>query len=79
MTGRAGLSKDIRDRILNHAKSDVSAVHHDRHDYLAEKRAAMDVWNAYLVQMLERRSAAPQQCWAFRRRYIHGRRGWRPR
>jgi hypothetical protein len=59
MTARAGLSKDIRDRIQNHAKSDVSAVHYDMYDYLVEKRAAMQVWNAYLTKMLASRPGAP--------------------
>lgn len=42
--GSIGLSKDIRDRIQNHAMSDVSSKHYDHYDYLDEKRAALDKW-----------------------------------
>lgn len=42
--GEAGISKDIRDRIQNHALNDVSSKHYDRYDYLTEKRRALDTW-----------------------------------
>lgn len=54
LAGRAGLSKDIRDRIQNHAKADVSSLHYDRYDYLEEKRAAMKKWDAFLAKILLR-------------------------
>ena len=44
----AGLSKEIRDRIQNHALQDVSSRHYDRHDYLNEKRQALEIWEAKL-------------------------------
>lgn len=52
LAGAAGLSKDIRDRIQNHALTDVSAKHYDRYDYLREKRKAMDVWDETLRRIL---------------------------
>jgi integrase len=53
LSGDAGLSKEIRDRLQNHAKmSDISAKHYDRFDYLAERRAAMAKWAAYLDLVL---------------------------
>lgn len=52
LSGAAGLSKEIRDRMQNHARSDVSSRHYDRYDYLAEKRAAMEAWEAYLDRIL---------------------------
>ena len=53
LAGDAGLSKEIRDRLQNHAKmSDISAKHYDRFDYLTERRAAMAKWAAYLDLML---------------------------
>ena len=52
LTGKAGITKDIRDRLQNHALQDVSSQHYDRYDYLKEKRAAMDVWNDYLYGIL---------------------------
>jgi hypothetical protein len=60
MAGRAGVSKDIRDRIQNHAKNDVPAVHYALYDYLPEKKAALDVWNAYLARTLASRPGAPE-------------------
>lgn len=44
LSGHAGLSKENRDRLQNHASKDVSSVHYDRYDYLKEKRAAMEQW-----------------------------------
>lgn len=42
--GIAKLSKEIRDKLQNHAQRDVSSVHYDRYDYLDEKREAMVKW-----------------------------------
>lgn len=36
LMGEAGISKEIRDRIQNHALNDVSSKHYDRYDYLPE-------------------------------------------
>jgi integrase len=47
LAGQAGISKDDRDRLQNHAQRDVSSVHYDRYDYLNEKRKAMDVWTEW--------------------------------
>ncbi len=46
--GELGISKEIRDRINNHALNDVSSKHYDRYDYLPEKRGALDIWSNYL-------------------------------
>lgn len=56
LTGKAGITKDIRDRLQNHALQDVSSLHYDRYDYLKEKRAAMETWNDYLVGILNKNS-----------------------
>jgi len=48
LMGKAGIDKQLRDRIQNHALQDVSSRHYDRYDYLAEKRQGMKVWNDYL-------------------------------
>lgn len=42
--GEAGISKEIRDRIQNHALNDVSSEHYDRYDYLTEKRRVLEIW-----------------------------------
>ena len=46
--GEVGLSKEIRDRIQNHALNDVASKHYDMWDYVPEKREAMDRWGARL-------------------------------
>jgi integrase len=48
--GMAGLSKEIRDRLLNHASSDVSSKHYDRYLYLYEKLEALQKWEDYLLK-----------------------------
>jgi integrase len=52
LAGKAGLSKDIRDKIQDHAQNDVSSAHYDRYDYLNEKRAAMNQWGDYLSRII---------------------------
>jgi len=53
LAGDAGLSKDMRDKLQNHArKFDISSRHYDRYDYLFERRAAMAKWAAYLDLVL---------------------------
>lgn len=42
--GELGIDKSIRDRIQNHALTDVSSKHYDRYDYLPEKREALEIW-----------------------------------
>jgi hypothetical protein len=48
LAGVAGITKEMRDRLQNHAMGDVSSRHYDRYDYLPERRAAMAKWAAYL-------------------------------
>lgn len=50
--GELGLSKEIRDRLHNHALNDVSSKHYDRYDYLPEKTKAINAWGEYLEQIL---------------------------
>jgi integrase len=52
LAGDAGISKEMRDRLQNHTKSDVSSKFYDRYDMLAEKRADMAKWAAYLELVL---------------------------
>ncbi len=52
-TGEIGISKEIRDRIQNHALDDVSAKHYDYYEYLPEKREAMDKWDNHLKALLK--------------------------
>jgi hypothetical protein len=52
LAGAAGIFKETRDRLQNHALRDVSARHYDRWDYMPEKREAMRVWSQFLDQIL---------------------------
>lgn len=57
--GFVGLSKEVRDRIQNHALHDVSSKHYDRYNYLNEKRIALYEWEKYLITLLERVRQSP--------------------
>jgi len=48
-----GIPKEHRDRVLNHVPADVGSKHYDRHDYLAEKRAALTCWNDALAAIVK--------------------------
>ena len=48
LMGAAGISKEMRDRLQNHATSDVSTKHYDRYDYWREKSAAASTWERWL-------------------------------
>jgi integrase len=54
-TGRTGLARlgikvDIAERILNHARERMEATY-DVHDYIDEKREALDKWAKYLAEL----------------------------
>lgn len=44
-----GISKDTRAQIQSHGLGGVQDRHYDRHDYMAEKRRALDAWAAWLT------------------------------
>ena len=44
------ISREIRNRLQGHGMTDVGSVYYDRHDYLAEKRQAMEVWAERLIR-----------------------------
>jgi integrase len=48
MLARLGISKDIRAQLLSHGLGGVQQRHYDRHEYMAEKRAALVAWEAKL-------------------------------
>ena len=54
LAGKAGVSKEIRDRIQNHALQDVSSKAYDRWNYMPEKRAGMKKWDKFVRGMLAR-------------------------
>ena len=51
--GQIGISKEMRDRIQNHALTDVSTKHYDRYDYMTEKRQAMNKWSRKLGSIIK--------------------------
>lgn len=53
LAGKAGVSKEIRDRLQNHALQDVSSKSYDRWNYMPEKRTAMDKWNQFITTLLQ--------------------------
>ncbi len=55
LAGKAGLSKEIRDRLQNHTLQDVSSKSYDRWNYMPEKRAAMKKWNVFLRALLNKK------------------------
>jgi integrase len=55
LAGKAGVSKDIRDRIQNHALQDVSSKNYDRWTYMPEKRAAMKRWDKFVTSLLSKK------------------------
>ena len=55
LTGKAGIPKEVRDRLQNHALQDVSSKHYDRWNYMAEKRAGMAKWDKFVRAMLAKK------------------------
>ena len=49
--GKLGISRFIIARILNHADRTVTGIY-DRHEYLDEKRHALDAWATYLANLI---------------------------
>jgi hypothetical protein len=54
LAGKAGVSKEIRDRLQNHTLQDVSSKSYDRWNYMPEKRAGMKKWDAWVTKLLAR-------------------------
>jgi integrase len=51
MLASMGISKDTRAQLLSHGISGVQAVHYDRHEYMNEKRAALDAWEQRIAEV----------------------------
>ena len=52
MLAGLGISRDHRAVLLSHGLSGVQQAHYDRHDYLAEKRSALVLWEKHLTGLL---------------------------
>lgn len=55
LAGKAGLSKEIRDRLQNHTLQDVSSKSYDRWNYMPEKGAAMARWDKFVCDLLAKK------------------------
>jgi integrase len=55
LAGQAGVPKEIRDRIQNHALQDVSSKSYDRWNYMREKRAGMAKWDKFVRAILAKK------------------------
>lgn len=56
LAGKAGVPKEIRDRIQNHALQDVSSKNYDRWTYMPEKRAGMARWDRFVRASLAKKT-----------------------
>ena len=55
---RLGVAPHVADKILNHQSGTISGVAavYQRHEFLAERRVALDLWGAHVDQLLSERS-----------------------
>ena len=51
---RLGVAPHVADKILNHQAGTISGVAavYQRHDFLVERRAALDLWGAHVDRVL---------------------------
>ena len=56
LAGKAGVSKEIRDRLQNHTLQDVSSKSYDRWNYMPEKRDGMSKWDSFVAALLSKKS-----------------------
>jgi integrase len=47
-----GVAREDRLAVLAHAQDDVHGVHYDKHDRFAEKRRALEAWEAHLADIV---------------------------
>lgn len=49
-----GISKDLRAQLQSHGLGGIQARHYDQYEYMDEKRAALETWEAFLNGLLKR-------------------------
>jgi hypothetical protein len=49
-----GVSKEDRDAVMNHVRSDVGSKHYDLYERAKEKRQALTLWDAAVREILKR-------------------------
>jgi hypothetical protein len=58
---RLGIRLEVTEAVLNHvsgSRAGIAGVY-QRHDWAAEKRAALDAWAAHVLAVVEGRKAIP--------------------
>lgn len=58
MLASMGISKDVRAQLLSHGLGGVQGRHYDQHDYMTEKRNALQAWADRLQALADRKPAA---------------------
>jgi integrase len=58
MLAALSVSSDIRAQVQSHGLGGVQARHYDRHNYMAEKRATLEMWNQNLEALVSGRAEA---------------------
>ena len=58
MLAAMGVSKDVRAQLLSHGLGGVQGRHYDQHEYMAEKRAALEAWGKHLEALVLGKPAA---------------------
>jgi integrase len=56
LAGKAGVPKEIRDRLQNHTLQDVSSKSYDRWNYMPEKRNGMQKWDEFVRVLLSEKT-----------------------
>ena len=58
LLGQLGISRETRQRLVNHVDRSVLDMHYDLYDYDREKLAAMESWDSYLRRLFLGEKAA---------------------
>lgn len=58
MLAAMGISKDVRAQLLSHGLGGVQGRHYDQHDYMPEKRRALEAWQSRLNALATGKPAA---------------------
>jgi hypothetical protein len=59
VVSRLSVKFDIAERVLNHAREKIHAAY-DLHEYVEEKREALQAWEAYLKRLQDAAKATSQ-------------------
>ncbi len=58
MLASLGVSSDVRAQVQSHGLGGVQTRHYDRHDYMAEKRQALETWARHLERLKTGKTAS---------------------